>query len=140
MNEHHHASASCPLACYNAAPPLTAEEENRLACRTREGDGAARDRLVRANLPLVANIARNYTARGLSLPDLIAAGNVGLLRAVKGYHPSMSTRFSAYATYWVRQAMKRAIIKAARATRPPACMARRPGGRTRAAGCLAATG
>ena len=106
-----------PLETYlreiNATPLLNAEPEKQLAFRIPEGDSAARDHMVRANLRLVVNIARSYTAKGLSLPDLIAEGNLGLLRAVEAYDPTMNTRFSTYAAYWIRQSMKRAVINMA---------------------------
>jgi RNA polymerase primary sigma factor len=107
----------------NATPLLSAEEEKQLAFRIQEGDSAARDHMVRANLRLVVNIARSYTAKGLTLPDLIAEGNLGLLRAVEAYDPTMNTRFSTYAAYWIRQSMKRAVINMAKTIRIPAYMA-----------------
>ncbi len=107
----------------NETPVLTADEEKRLAYRIQEGDSSARDHMVRANLRLVVSLARKFTAKGLSLADLIAEGNLGLLRAVEAYDPSMNTRFSTYAAYWIRQAMKRAVINTARTIRVPAYMA-----------------
>ena len=71
--------------------------------------------MVRANLRLVVNIARSYQGKGLALQDLIAEGNLGLLRAVEGYDPSMNTRFSTYASFWIKQSMKRAVLKIGRA-------------------------
>jgi RNA polymerase primary sigma factor len=116
-----------PLETYlreiNATPLLTADDEKRLAFRIQEGDSSARDHMVRANLRLVVNIARSYTAKGLTLPDLIAEGNLGLLRAVEAYDPTMNTRFSTYAAYWIRQSMKRAVINMAKTIRIPAYMA-----------------
>ena len=116
-----------PLETYlreiNETPLLSADEEKQLAYRIQDGDTAARDHMVRANLRLVVNIARNYTTKGLSLPDLIAEGNLGLLRAVEAYDPSMNTRFSTYAAYWIRQSMKRAVINMAKTIRIPAYMA-----------------
>jgi RNA polymerase primary sigma factor len=107
----------------NATALLTAEQEKQLAFRIQDGDSSARDHMVRANLRLVVNIARSYTAKGLSLPDLIAEGNLGLLRAVEAYDPTMNTRFSTYAAYWIRQSMKRAVINMAKTIRIPAYMA-----------------
>jgi RNA polymerase primary sigma factor len=116
-----------PLETYlreiNATALLSADEEKQLAFRIQEGDSSARDHMVRANLRLVVNIARSYTAKGLSLPDLIAEGNLGLLRAVEAYDPTMNTRFSTYAAYWIRQSMKRAVINMAKTIRIPAYMA-----------------
>src|ERR1700676_1542320 len=96
-----------PLETYlrkiNETPLLNASEGKELASRIEDGDGEARDRMVRANLRLVVNIARSYTGKGLGLQDLIEEGNLGLLRAVEGFDPSMNTRFSAYASYWIKQ-------------------------------------
>ena len=82
----------------------------------------ARDRMVRANLRLVVNIARGYTGKGLGLQDLIEDGNLGLLRAVEGFDPTMGTRFSTYASYWIKQSIKRALINSAKTIRIPAYM------------------
>jgi len=82
----------------------------------------ARDRMVRANLRLVVNIARGYTGKGLPLQDLIEEGNLGLLRAVEGFDPDMNTRFSTYASYWIKQSIKRALINSAKTIRVPAYM------------------
>src|SRR5436305_6856809 len=117
-------SLQSPLETYlreiNETPLLTAEQEKELAYRIEAGDGEARDRMVRANLRLVVNIARNYTGKGLGLQDLIAEGNLGLLRAVEAFDPSMNTRFSTYASYWIKQSIKRAIINAGKTIRVPA--------------------
>src|SRR5262245_58134340 len=110
------------LRTINETPLLSAEEEKNLAYRIEEGDSSARDQMVRANLRLVVNIARGYTGRGLSLQDLIAEGNLGLLRAVEAFDPSMNTRFSTYASYWIRQSMKRAVLNTAKTIRVPAYM------------------
>jgi RNA polymerase primary sigma factor len=104
----------------DATPPLTAEEEKRLAYRVQEGDAAARDHLVRANLRLVVKIARGYPARGLTLHDLIAEGNLGLLRAAEGFDPAMNTRFSTYAGYWIKQSIRAALFRTATPIRLPA--------------------
>jgi RNA polymerase primary sigma factor len=106
----------------NKTPLLTPEEERQLAYRIEEGDAAARDQMTRANLRLVVNIARSYTGRGLSLHDLIEEGNLGLLRAVEGFDPSMNTRFSTYASYWIKQSIKRALVNTAKTIRIPAYM------------------
>jgi RNA polymerase primary sigma factor len=122
-----HDSARQPMESYlreiNETPVLNADEEKRLAYRIQEGDNSARDHMVRANLRLVVSLARKFTAKGLTLADLIAEGNLGLLRAVEAYDPTMNTRFSTYAAYWIRQAMKRAVINTARTIRVPAYMA-----------------
>jgi RNA polymerase primary sigma factor len=115
-----------PLETYlreiNETPLLTADEEKELARRIAQGDKAARERMIRANLRLVVNIARNYTGRGLGLQDLIEEGNLGLLRAVAGFNPDMNTRFSTYASYWIKQSIKRALVNTAKTIRIPAYM------------------
>jgi RNA polymerase primary sigma factor len=103
-------------------PLLTAEQERALAYRIADGDNEARDKMVRANLRLVVNIARSYSNKGLSLPDLIEEGNLGLLRAVEGFDPTMNTRFSTYASYWIKQAIRRALVNTAKTIRIPVHM------------------
>ena len=120
-------AAQAPLETYlreiNETSLLTAAQEKELACRIGQGDTAARDCMVRANLRLVVNIARNYIGKGLDLPDLIEEGNLGLLRAVEGFDPTMNTRFSTYAGYWIKQSIKRALINTGKTIRIPAYMA-----------------
>ena len=115
-----------PLETYlreiNETPLLTAKEEQELALAIGQGDLEARDKMVRANLRLVVNIARGYTGKGLGLQDLIEEGNLGLLRAVEGFDPAMGTRFSTYASYWIKQSIKRSLINSAKAIRIPAYM------------------
>jgi RNA polymerase primary sigma factor len=115
-----------PLETYlrdiNDTSLLTADDEKRLAHAIARGDAAARDHMVRANLRLVVNIARGYANRGLPLPDLIEEGNLGLLRAVEGFDPTMGTRFSTYASYWIKQSIKRALINSGKTIRIPAYM------------------
>ncbi len=119
-------SVQTPLETYlreiNETALLTADDEKELAGRIATGDVQARDRMVRANLRLVVNIARGYTGKGLSLQDLIEEGNLGLLRAVEGFDPNMGTRFSTYASYWIKQSIKRALINSAKTIRIPAYM------------------
>ena len=115
-----------PLESYlreiNVTPLLTADEEKSLARRIGAGDAGARDHMIRANLRLVVNISRSYTNRGLPLPDLIEEGNLGLMRAVEGFDPEMGTRFSTYASYWIKQSVKRALVNTAKTVRVPAYM------------------
>ncbi|GIW71877.1 MAG: hypothetical protein KatS3mg102_1419 [Planctomycetota bacterium] len=103
-------------------PLLTAEQERELGRRVRQGDRAARDQMIRANLRLVVAIAKNYTGRGLSLLDLIEEGNLGLLRAVEKFDPEQGCRFSTYATWWIKQAIKRALIDNVKTVRIPSYM------------------
>jgi RNA polymerase primary sigma factor len=115
-----------PLETYlreiNETALLSAEEERELAYRIEKGDKNAREKMVRANLRLVVNIARSYTGKGLGLQDLIEEGNLGLLRAVQGFDPGMNTRFSTYASYWIKQSIKRALVNTAKTIRIPAYM------------------
>ena len=119
-------SVQSPLETYlreiNETSLLNADEEKELARRIEDGDSEARDRMVRANLRLVVNIARSYTGKGLGLQDLIEEGNLGLLRAVEGFDPRMNTRFSTYASYWIKQSIKRALVNTAKTIRVPAYM------------------
>ncbi|MBM4003278.1 MAG: RNA polymerase sigma factor RpoD/SigA [Planctomycetes bacterium] len=119
-------SVQTPLETYlreiNETALLSAADEHELADRIAAGDVHARDRMVRANLRLVVNIARGYTGKGLGLQDLIEEGNLGLLRAVEGFDPNMGTRFSTYASYWIKQSIKRALINSAKTIRIPAYM------------------
>lgn len=120
------ANVQNPLETYlreiNETALLTADEEKQLSYRISDGDMLARDRMVRANLRLVVNIARGYSGKGLPLQDLIEEGNLGLLRAVEGFDPEMNTRFSTYASYWIKQSIKRALINSAKTIRIPAYM------------------
>ncbi|MDB5307125.1 MAG: polymerase subunit sigma [Gemmataceae bacterium] len=110
------------LSEINRTPLLTADEERQLAARIAAGDRAARDHLARANLRLVVRIARQYAGGGLALEDLIAEGNLGLMRAVEGFDPAAGTRFCTYAAYWVKQSIRVALNKSGHAVRLPQYM------------------
>ena len=126
IRRHRRDVVQSPLETYlreiNEVKLLSAQEEKDLAHRIARGDTEARDRMIRANLRLVVNIARHYTGKGLALQDLIEEGNLGLLRAVEGFDPGMGTRFSTYASYWIKQSIKRALVNTAKPIRIPAYM------------------
>ena len=129
----------------NEAPLLTASEEKELAVRVREGQNLAdqfaageityiarekveadaaqaRERMVKSNLRLVVNIAKKYARRTVPLNDLINEGNLGLLRAVEGFDPDQNTRFSTYASWWIKQSIKRSLINSGKPIHIPAYM------------------
>ncbi len=101
---------------------LTAAEERELAAEIAQGNEAARQRMIEANLRLVVKIARDYVGRGIPIDDLIGEGNLGLIRAAKEYDPQFGTRFSTYASYWIKQAIRHALINTTTTIRLPAHM------------------
>ena len=103
-------------------PLLSAEEEVELAIRMSEGDVAAKKRLSEANLRLVVSIAKRYVGRGMQFLDLIQEGNLGLIKAVEKFDHTKGFKFSTYATWWIRQAITRAIADQARTIRIPVPM------------------
>jgi RNA polymerase primary sigma factor len=106
-------------------PLLTAEEERQLSRRVREhSDPVAREQMVQANLRLVIKIAKDYSNPGMTLSDLVAEGNLGLLRAVEDFDPDAGVRFSTYAAWWIKQAIKRAMINSGQPIHIPAYLSK----------------
>src|ERR671932_2434520 len=101
---------------------LTHQEEIDLSKRAKKGDNAARKRLIEKNLKLVVSIAKKSRGRSLSLEDLIQEGNIGLINAVENFVPDRGFRFSTYATWWIRQAVQRAVADKGRTIRVPVHM------------------
>src|SRR4028119_1055898 len=99
--------------------PSSDLEERLLSLRIQEGDEAAWEELVRHNLRLVVSIARGYTGRGLEFADLVQEGNLGLMRAARSFDAAFGTKFSTYATWWIKQSMSRAISNKAGIIRVP---------------------
>jgi RNA polymerase primary sigma factor len=105
-----------------ATPILSELEEKEICQRICDGDAEARDHLVRANLRLVVSIARSYCRDGIDLLDLIAEGNLGLIRAAEAFDLAVGTRFTTYAKFWIKQSVKRLVINNAKPIRLPAYM------------------
>ena len=103
----------------STAKPLVREKEKELADRIREGDGTARDELVQANLLFVISIARKYQNRGLTLAELISAGNLGLMTAVDRFDPSRGYKFISYAVWWIRQSILQSLAEDVRTVHLP---------------------
>ena len=101
---------------------LSPADERELARAIADGDQAAKSRMIRANLRLVVRIARDYVGRGLSIEDLIGEGNLGLIRATEEFDPDFGTRFSTYASYWIKQAIRHALTNTSATIRLPAHM------------------
>ena len=106
----------------NEVALLTAEEEKELGRRIQAGDQEAREHLIRANLRLVVSVAKMYSERGLSLPDLIAEGNIGLIKATEKFDPEAGCRFSTYGTWWIKQSIRRALTNTVKSVRVPSYM------------------
>ncbi|MDQ3892897.1 MAG: RNA polymerase sigma factor RpoD/SigA, partial [Actinomycetota bacterium] len=101
---------------------LTHEEEIDLSKRAKQGDTRARKRLIEKNLRLVVSVAKRYRGYGLPFEDLIQEGNIGLMKAVEKFDPDRGFRFSTYATWWIRQAVQRAVADKGRTIRVPVHM------------------
>jgi RNA polymerase primary sigma factor len=101
---------------------LTAQDERNMAEAIARGDRDARSRIIQSNLKLVVNIAREFLGRGLALEDLISEGNLGLIRAAGDFQPRFGTRFSTYASYWIKQSIRHALINTTSTIRLPAHM------------------
>src|SRR3954471_1716739 len=118
-DEEARSSTSVYLSEIGLTPLLEAREEAALAAAIQNGDGEARRRMIEANLRLVVSVARAYVGRGVPLMDLIAEGNLGLIRAVEKFDPARRLRFSTYAVWWIREAVQHAVMHHGRTVRLP---------------------
>src|SRR5438477_12395290 len=100
-------------------PLLTRDEESKLAKKIRRGDKQAREHMIKANLRLVVKIARDYDGLGLPLLDLINEGNIGLMKGVERFDPGKGAKLSTYASWWIKQAIKRALANQSKTIRLP---------------------
>jgi RNA polymerase nonessential primary-like sigma factor len=119
QDEEARSSTSIYLSEIGLTPLLKAQDETALAQAIRRGDGDARRRMIEANLRLVVSVARAYVGRGVPLMDLIAEGNIGLIRAVEKFDPARRLRFSTYAVWWIREAVQQAVAHQGRTVRLP---------------------
>lgn len=103
-------------------PLLTAEEELALSRRIRAGDKQARERMIKANLRLVVSVAKEFLNRGLPFMDLIAEGNIGLMRGIEKFDPEQGNRFSTYGVHWIKQSIRRALVNSSKTVRVPSYM------------------
>jgi len=118
-DEEARSSTTVYLSEIGLTPLLEAHEEAALAAAIQAGDGEARRRMIEANLRLVVSVARAYVRRGVPLMDLIAEGNLGLIRAVEKFDPARRLRFSTYAVWWIREAVQHAVMHHGRTVRLP---------------------
>lgn len=110
------------LANINEVALLTPEQEIELSQRVQRGDLEAREHMIRANLRLVVSIAKNYVNRGLAFMDLIEEGNIGLMKAVEKFDHNAGCRFSTYATWWIKQGIRRSLVNTVKTVRVPSYM------------------
>jgi RNA polymerase primary sigma factor len=125
MNSELRAGLGWYLDRIKTTPLLTAEQEKQLSRRIREhSDPIARQQMIQANLRLVVKIAKEYSSPGMTLNDLVAEGNLGLMRAVEDFDPEAGVRFSTYASWWIKQSIKRALINSGQPIHIPAYLAK----------------
>ena len=103
-------------------PLLTGAEELELARRIKEGDKEAREHMIKANLRLVVSVAKEFLNRGLPFMDLIAEGNIGLMRGIEKFDPEQGNRFSTYGIHWIKQSIRRALVNSSKTVRIPSYM------------------